>query len=95
VSLRKRYLNALREIALGMPTGPFQNGFFEEFWESFSDFAWHWSMFFVWLISLATYPLSIFFFAGLAVYTESKRLAANRIAHEEAIAKLNARGNLE
>lgn len=95
MSLRKRYFAALHEVALGMLVTPFRNGFFEDFWKAFSDFAWHWSMFVVWLISLATYPVSILFFAGLAVYSDAKRLGANRSAYEELISKMNARGSRE
>jgi hypothetical protein len=81
--LRKRYFAALKEVAIGMFVTIFRNGFFVDFWKAIGDFAWHLAMLFVWLLSLATYPVSIFFFAGLSVYSDIKREERQRAVFEE------------
>jgi len=81
--LRKRYFAALKEIALGMPVGPFKNGFFDELWEAFSEFSRLFLMFWFWMLSLITYPVSIFFFAAIAVRMETRREERKRAIYKE------------
>jgi hypothetical protein len=81
--LRKRYVAALKEMALGMFTAPFRNGYFDELWQAFSEFSRLFLMFWFWMLSIATYPVSVFFFAGLSLYSDMKNEKAIRKAHEE------------
>lgn len=86
------YLKAVKQVALSMPTAPIQNGFMSDLWKALGDFAWHLSMLVVWLLSLATYPVSVFFFAGLVVYSDKKSAEAQRKADEEFISNMNRFG---
>jgi len=79
----KGYRAALRRAATGIFTGPWETGFWPDLWRALDDAGWHLFVLVTWLLSIATYPVSIFLLAWLAVYSDAKLAEANREADEE------------
>ncbi|MDE1139950.1 MAG: hypothetical protein PW999_09905 [Paraburkholderia tropica] len=87
-----RYLEILIEVSTGIFVGPFKNGFFGDLWKALTELASHLLMLFWWLVSLATYPVSVFVITGLAMYSEKKSAEAMRKAKQEYINNMHRVG---
>jgi hypothetical protein len=81
----KEYLSAMKQIALGMPLGPFLNGTFRELVDGLADVAWPLLTLILWLLCIATYPISVPLMAGAAIL--HKR--AQERAHEKYLRAMN------
>jgi hypothetical protein len=83
MDIRKKYLAALKGVSLGIFTGPWKTGFWRDLGEALGGAVWHLFVLLTWLISVATYPVSVFFVAGLVVYSDAVSARAHRKADEE------------
>jgi len=79
----RTYGSALREAAVGIFTGPWKTGFWSDLWRALTETGWQLFVLLMWLISVATYPVSVFLIAWLAVYSDAKSAEAHRKADEE------------
>ncbi|MDR6421307.1 hypothetical protein J2801_003595 [Paraburkholderia phenoliruptrix] len=73
---KDKYFANLKEVALGMPVGPFRNGYVEDFMKAFVEAAHLFGLLVMWVICMVSYPISIFMIAGLATQIDRRRQRA-------------------